>query len=117
MGSILSLPAPQDILNLLPFTEKQAWDIISLGGTLAQLTESFLRGHCPSTQRGDSPFPSVTEDLYGRARAQRLDLYRKHAGLYDARCRDGPPRPGCGRFAPRCWNGLLARSKEMMSEF
>ncbi len=44
MGSMLSLSNPEDILRLLLFTEKQGWDVISLGGTLAWATESFLRG-------------------------------------------------------------------------
>ncbi len=44
MGSMLSLSSPEDILKLLLFTEKQGWDAISLGCTLAWATESFLHG-------------------------------------------------------------------------
>lgn len=44
MGSMLSLSSPEDVLKLLLVTEKQGWDVISLGCTLAWATESFLRG-------------------------------------------------------------------------
>ena len=44
LGSMLSLSDPRDILSLLLFVEKQGWDAISLGCTLAWATESFLRG-------------------------------------------------------------------------
>jgi aldehyde:ferredoxin oxidoreductase len=44
MGSMLSLSSPEEILKLLLFTEKQGWDAISLGCTLAWATEAFLRG-------------------------------------------------------------------------
>lgn len=44
LGSMLSLSDPQDMLKLLLVAEKQGWDAISLGCTLAWATESFLRG-------------------------------------------------------------------------
>lgn len=44
MGSMLGLSSPEEILKLLLITEKQGWDVISLGCTLAWATESFSRG-------------------------------------------------------------------------
>ncbi|MPM01605.1 hypothetical protein SDC9_47845 [bioreactor metagenome] len=52
MGSMLSLSSPEDILKLLLATEKQGWDVISLGCTLAWATESFLRGNLSLEETG-----------------------------------------------------------------
>ena len=55
MGSMLSLSSPEDVLKLLLVTEKQGWDVISLGCTLAWATESFLRGTLSLAETGDLP--------------------------------------------------------------
>jgi len=52
MGSMLSLSSPEDIMKLLLVTEKQGWDVISLGCTLAWATESFLRGNLSLEETG-----------------------------------------------------------------
>ena len=52
MGSMLSLSSPEDIMKLLLATEKQGWDVISLGCTLAWATESFLRGNLSLEETG-----------------------------------------------------------------
>jgi aldehyde:ferredoxin oxidoreductase len=52
MGSMLSLSSPEDVLKLLLVTEKQGWDVISLGCTLSWATESFLRGNLSLEETG-----------------------------------------------------------------
>lgn len=44
VGSQLSLSTPQEILKVLAFMEKQGWDVMSMGTTLAWATEAFLSG-------------------------------------------------------------------------
>lgn len=44
VGSQLSLSSTRDILRMLVFVEKQGWDVMSMGNTLAWATEAFLSG-------------------------------------------------------------------------
>lgn len=44
IGSNLSISKAEDILKLLQFIEKQGWDAISIGVTLAWATEAFQKG-------------------------------------------------------------------------
>jgi len=44
LGSNLSISYAPDILRLLEYIEKQGWDAISMGVTLAWATDSFLHG-------------------------------------------------------------------------
>jgi len=44
LGSQLGLSSPQGILKLIAFIEKQGWDSMSMGNTLAWATEAFLSG-------------------------------------------------------------------------
>ncbi len=50
LGSNLSIDSPDDILRLLNQVEKEGWDAISLGVTLAWATEAFLSGLIDTTQ-------------------------------------------------------------------
>jgi len=44
LGSNLSISKAEDILKLIHFVERQGWDAISIGVTLAWATEAFQRG-------------------------------------------------------------------------
>lgn len=44
VGTQLSISTPQEILGLIAFIEKQGWDCMSMGNTLAWATEAFLSG-------------------------------------------------------------------------
>ncbi|HOP52804.1 MAG TPA: aldehyde ferredoxin oxidoreductase N-terminal domain-containing protein, partial [Synergistales bacterium] len=44
VGTQLSISTPQEILRLIAFIEKQGWDCMSMGNTLAWATEAFLSG-------------------------------------------------------------------------
>ncbi len=44
LGTQLSISTPQEILRLISFIEKQGWDCMSMGNTLAWATEAFLSG-------------------------------------------------------------------------
>jgi aldehyde:ferredoxin oxidoreductase len=44
VGSQLSLSSTRDILRMLVAIEKQGWDVMSMGNTLAWATEAFLSG-------------------------------------------------------------------------
>ncbi len=44
VGTQLSLSTTRDILRLLSLIEKQGWDVMSMGNTLAWATEAFLSG-------------------------------------------------------------------------
>lgn len=44
LGSALSISSPQDILRLILAVERQGWDVISMGITLAWATEAYLNG-------------------------------------------------------------------------
>lgn len=50
LGSNLSLRNPEEILKLLLFIEKQGWDVISMGVTLAWATEAFMNGYITTPQ-------------------------------------------------------------------
>ncbi len=45
LGSNLSLSSRSDILRLIQETERQAWDAISIGGTLAWAVEAFQKAY------------------------------------------------------------------------
>lgn len=44
IGTQLSLSSPDEILKIIAFIEKQGWDSMSMGNTLAWATEAFLSG-------------------------------------------------------------------------
>ncbi|HPD96696.1 MAG TPA: aldehyde ferredoxin oxidoreductase N-terminal domain-containing protein [Synergistales bacterium] len=44
VGTQLSISTPREILRLIVFIEKQGWDCMSMGNTLAWATEAFLSG-------------------------------------------------------------------------
>jgi len=44
VGTQLSISTPREILRLIAFIEKQGWDCMSMGNTLAWATEAFLSG-------------------------------------------------------------------------
>ncbi|HDQ92690.1 MAG TPA: aldehyde:ferredoxin oxidoreductase [Synergistetes bacterium] len=44
VGTQLSISTPREILRLIYFIEKQGWDCISMGNTLAWATEAYLSG-------------------------------------------------------------------------
>ncbi len=52
VGSQLSLSSTRDILRVLVFIEKQGWDVMSMGNTLAWATEAFLSGAVDENETG-----------------------------------------------------------------
>lgn len=80
MGSMLSLSSPEDIMKLLLLTEKQGWDVISLGCTLAWATESFLRGTLSLEETGGLPLAfgdgAAYLEMLGRMVKGQGEFYR-----------------------------------------
>ena len=80
LGSNLSIDSPDDILRLLNKTEKEGWDAISLGVTLAWATEAFLSGLINTTQTNDIIFHFGDADTYlkvlDQMARQTNDFYR-----------------------------------------
>lgn len=53
VGTQLSLSSPDEILKIISFIEKQGWDSMSMGNTLAWATEAFLSGVIDGKETGD----------------------------------------------------------------
>lgn len=64
VGSNLSLNRPEDVLRLLLIIEKQGWDAISMGVTLAWATEAFMKGVISSRETGGLILKFGDADIY-----------------------------------------------------
>ena len=67
LGTQLSLSSPDEILRLIAFIEKQGWDSMSMGNTLAWATEAFLSGVIGESQTGGLCLSFGGTDLYMEA--------------------------------------------------
>lgn len=66
LGSNLSINSPEDVLRLLLLIEKQGWDAISMGVTLAWSTEAFMKGVITTRETGGLVFKFGDADTYER---------------------------------------------------
>ena len=80
LGSNLSIDSPDDILHLLHKVEKEGWDAMSLGVTLAWATEAFLSGLLDTTQTNGIILHFGDADTYlkvlDQMARQTTDFYR-----------------------------------------
>ncbi len=72
VGTQLSLSSPQDILKVIALIEKQGWDSMSMGNTLAWATEAFLTGVIGESETGGFRFSFGDTEAY-------LDALRRTA--------------------------------------
>jgi len=66
LGSNLSINSPEDVLRLLLLIEKQGWDAISMGVTLAWSTEAFMKGVITTRETGGLVFKFGDADTFER---------------------------------------------------
>ena len=64
VGTQLGLSSPQEILQVISFIEKQGWDSMSMGNTLAWATEAFLSGVLDGKETGGLCFSFGNTEAY-----------------------------------------------------
>jgi aldehyde:ferredoxin oxidoreductase len=64
LGTALSISSPQDILRLILEVERQGWDVISMGITLAWATEAYISGVITDRETGGLPLYFGNADGY-----------------------------------------------------
>ena len=64
LGSVLSLSSPEQVLRLILLVEKQGWDVISMGVTLAWATEAYMEGVVTDKETGGLPLAFGDAECY-----------------------------------------------------
>ena len=95
LGSALSISSPQDILRLILLVEREAWDVISMGLTLAWATEAYLNGVIGDKETGGLPLSFGDAECY-------LEMLRRCAAGEGEFFRD--LELGCAKCAAK-WGG------------
>jgi len=95
LGSALSVSSPKDILRLILVVEREGWDVISMGLTLAWATEAYLNGAIGDKETGGLPLSFGDTECY-------LEMMRRCAAGEGEFFRD--LEQGCARCAAK-WGG------------
>ena len=77
MGSNLSVSHGPDILRMLEYVEKQGWDVMSLGVTLAWATEAFQHGIITQKETGNLPFAFGDTSTYMKIMKRMAEGYNE----------------------------------------
>jgi len=77
MGSNLSVSHGPDILRMLEYVEKEGWDVMSLGVTLAWATEAFQQKVITLKETGDLPLAFGDTSTYMEMMKRMADGYNE----------------------------------------
>jgi aldehyde:ferredoxin oxidoreductase len=95
LGSVLSLSCPEDILRLILMVEREGWDAISMGVTLAWATEAYLNGVIGDKETDGLPISFGDAECY-------LEMMRRCAAGKGEFFRD--LEQGCAKCSAK-WGG------------
>jgi len=95
LGSVLSISSPEDVLRLILAVEREGWDVISMGVTLAWATEAYLNGVIGDTETDGLPLSFGDAECY-------LEMMRRCAAGEGEFFRD--LEQGCAKSSAK-WGG------------